>query len=273
VFWMVSRSWTSRGNQRTGDGDAPGRPWRPGDPHRTAGRRPLAQLVRLPGVEPWQAVRRLDLKVAKDKERLVALASKADVLIRELLAWQDRRNWVSTTTRECGQSPPGVLLITGYGSDGSDADRPGIDALVAARMGQQWRCAGFLEARSAGWRYRRHVARTGGSTRLLGGTRPDGPLFTGVPWVSMATFYIASLGINAAIRVRETTGGASTSTPRSFMAFSPLPSAPGSRSKIPTYPTSRHGSLTHGHPRASSKGLTGAGWHHWVPARVHPERG
>ena len=33
-----------------------------------------------------------------------------------------------------------------------------------------------------------------------------GPLFTGVPWVSMATAYIAVIGINAAIRARGITG-------------------------------------------------------------------
>ena len=38
------------------------------------------------------------------------------------------------------------------------------------------------------------------------GPTAKGPLFSGVPWVSLATFYIASVGINAAIRARGLTG-------------------------------------------------------------------
>jgi crotonobetainyl-CoA:carnitine CoA-transferase CaiB-like acyl-CoA transferase len=39
----------------------------------------------------------------------------------------------------------------------------------------------------------------------MGADRP-GPLFSGVPWPSVATAYLATLGISAALRVRETTG-------------------------------------------------------------------
>ena len=33
-----------------------------------------------------------------------------------------------------------------------------------------------------------------------------GPLFGGLPWVSLGAFYLASLGISAALRAREVTG-------------------------------------------------------------------
>ena len=86
-------------------------------------------------------------------------------------------------------------------------DRPGLDALVAARTGHQWESRGV----------------PGGTLARLAGVPPafpdlvvpddcwvaaprPGPLFSGVPWVSMASCYLATLAISAALRVREQTG-------------------------------------------------------------------
>jgi len=97
------------GNQRTGDGDAPGRPWRPvtrierpgGDPWRNSSGYRCGTVASGPAV--------LDLKVAKDKERLVALASKADVLI-ESFSPARPTNGYRLRHAECGQSRLDVLL-------------------------------------------------------------------------------------------------------------------------------------------------------------------
>ena len=94
--------------------------------------------------------------------------------------------------------------ITGYGDHGRHADRPAIDALVAARTGHQWESRGV----------------EGGTIARLAGVAPafpdletppecqvaaprPGPLFSGVPWVSLAAAYQATLAISAALRVRE----------------------------------------------------------------------
>src|SRR5690606_19844844 len=84
--------------------------------------------------------------------------------------------------------------ITAYGEDGRHADRPGYDALVAARTGHQWESRGVDGGT---------IGRLSGTGPMLpgyeappgcyvGADRP-GPLFGGVPWVSLATFYNASL--------------------------------------------------------------------------------
>jgi crotonobetainyl-CoA:carnitine CoA-transferase CaiB-like acyl-CoA transferase len=97
--------------------------------------------------------------------------------------------------------------ITGYGDHGRHSDRPAIDALVAARTGHQWESRGV----------------EGGTIARLAGAPPafpdletppecqvaaprPGPLFSGVPWVSLAAAYQATLAISAALRVREVTG-------------------------------------------------------------------
>src|SRR5206468_173540 len=84
---------------------------------------------------------------------------------------------------------------------------PAFDALVAARTGQQWESRG----------------QRGGTIARLAGHPPahpdlevpadcwvaaprEGPLFAGIPWVSMGAGYLATLAIAAALRARGRTG-------------------------------------------------------------------
>ena len=96
--------------------------------------------------------------------------------------------------------------ITGYGESGAHADRPAFDALVAARTGQQFESRGVVGTT---------IGRLSGAEVLPGYDAPEGctigaprsgPLFSGVPWISLATFYNASIAINAALVAREITG-------------------------------------------------------------------
>jgi crotonobetainyl-CoA:carnitine CoA-transferase CaiB-like acyl-CoA transferase len=168
---------------------------------------PFAQTS---GYRVWNRGKRsavLDLKNARDKDRFLTLASRADVVIESFSPGTAARLGIDYETLS-GLNPRLIYCsITAYGPDGPDADRPGLDALVAARTGQQWEIRGTPGTT---------ICRLSGSDGPLPGLEApegcwvgpdrDGPLFSGVPWASVATFYIATLGINAAIRVRETTG-------------------------------------------------------------------
>jgi crotonobetainyl-CoA:carnitine CoA-transferase CaiB-like acyl-CoA transferase len=162
------------------------------------------------GAQVWHRGKRsavLDPDDAADRDRLVALASHADVLVE---------NFAPGVAAALGLDHESLLArnprlvhcsITAYGDDGAHADRPAVDALVAARTGHQWESRGV----------------PGGTLARLAGvppTFPDlvvpddcwvaaprpGPLHSGVPWVSMAAAYLATLAISAALRVREQTG-------------------------------------------------------------------
>jgi crotonobetainyl-CoA:carnitine CoA-transferase CaiB-like acyl-CoA transferase len=162
------------------------------------------------GAQVWHRGKRsavLDPDDAADHDRIVALASHADVLV-ENLAPGDAAELGLDHESLLARNPRLVhCSITAYGDEGMHADRPAIDALVAARTGHHWESRGVPGSTL---------------TRLAGipPTFPDlvvpddcwvaaprpGPLHSGVPWVSMASAYLATLAISAALRVREQTG-------------------------------------------------------------------
>ena len=148
-----------------------------------------------------------DLDDAHERDQVVALATRADVLLVSSTAGDLVRHGLDDASLR--EHNPGLIhcSITGYGDHGRHADRPAIDALVAARTGHQWESRGV----------------DGGTIARLAGvppafpdlvTPPDcrvaaprpGPLFSGVPWVSLATAYQATLAVSAALRVRGVTG-------------------------------------------------------------------
>ena len=171
-----------------------------GDPFRT-----------LHGYKVWNRGKRsavLDLKSPEDRDRLLALAKTADVLIESYSPGTTKKLGIDYgTLREIN---PGLVYcsITGYGDEGKHADRPAYDALVAARTGHLYEIRGQTGG---------SIARLAGIEMPLAGMEPPtddmwagsprpGPLFPGVPWVSMGTAYLANLGISAALRAREVTG-------------------------------------------------------------------
>ena len=165
---------------------------------------------RLSGARVWHRGKRsafLDLSDPRDQERLRALAATADVLVENLPPNLADRIGVDAEWRRARNPRLVHCSITGYGRGTRDERRPAIDALVAARTGQQWESRGVVGGT---------IARLAGAAPAVpdvdvphgvaaGPPRP-GPLFAGVPWVSMAVAYHATLAISTALRVRARTG-------------------------------------------------------------------
>ncbi len=165
----------------------------------------------LDGYRIWQRGKRsaiLDLKSPADRDAFLALAAQADVLVESFAPGVTDRLGISFARLSALNPRLIYCSITAYGRGTKDEGRPGYDALVTARTGLQW------EAR--GW--------DGGPiNRVLGRDKsPDdfapvpesirigsdrlGPIFTATPALSVATAYLATIGISAALRVREVTG-------------------------------------------------------------------
>jgi crotonobetainyl-CoA:carnitine CoA-transferase CaiB-like acyl-CoA transferase len=163
----------------------------------------------LSGSRVWLRGKRratLDLRDESDRDVFLALARRADVVIESFRPGVADRLGVDHTTLLAANPRLVHCTITAYGETGAHADRPGYDALVAARTGQQFESRGVVGTT---------IGRLSGTEVLPGYEAPEGctvgaprpgPLFSGVPWISVATFYNASVAINAALVAREVTG-------------------------------------------------------------------
>ncbi len=162
------------------------------------------------GARVWHRGKRsafLDLKSTEDRDRLLALARTADIILESYSPGVTTRLGIDYDTLHAINPRLVYTSITAYGLDNKHSDRPGYEALVAARTGQQWESRG-VEGGT--------IARLSGIEGALPGLPvPDdcwtaakrpGPLFAGTPWASMATAYLATLATSAALRVREQTG-------------------------------------------------------------------
>ena len=133
----------------------------------------------------------LDLRDDADRERFLALARQADVLVESFAPGTTQRLGIDFDTLSALNPRLVYCSITGYGADGPDADRPGIGALVAARTGHQYEVRGTLGTT---------ISRLSGGAGIMPGVEQpesvwngpdrDGPLFSGTPWVDLGTFYI-----------------------------------------------------------------------------------
>lgn len=163
----------------------------------------------LSGTRVWLRGKRratLDLRDEADRAVFLALARRADVVIESFGPGVAAKLGIDHATLLTANPRLVHCSITGYGETGKHAHRPAYDALVAARTGQQFESRGV-----AGTTIGRlsHAAILPGyeapDGHTIGAPRP-GPLFSGVPWISLATFYNACVAINAALLAREITG-------------------------------------------------------------------
>ena len=163
----------------------------------------------LSGSRVWLRGKRratLDLTDPADRDVLLRLARQADVLIESYGPGVADDLGIGYEALSAANPRLVYCSITGYGDLSAHAERPAYDALVAARTGQQFESRGVLGTT---------IGRVSGAEVLPGYEGPEGtrvgadrsgPLFSGVPWISMATFYNASVAINAALYAREVTG-------------------------------------------------------------------
>lgn len=162
------------------------------------------------GYKVWQRGKKsavLDLKNVKDHEAFLALVKTADVLIESYAPGVADKLGIGYETLAKLNPRLVYCSITGYGRDNKHSNRPAYDALVAARTGLLWEQRGWPEGAL------NHI--TGREDPypdldvppewVQGPARP-GPVFPASYWPSLGAFFIASMGISAALRARELTG-------------------------------------------------------------------
>ena len=150
---------------------------------------------------------RVDLRTDAGRAALAALAARADVVLTSFAPGTASRLGVDHATLSEANSRLIVCELDAYGDHPDHADRPGHDALVAARTGllfdQKGRVGGAYEyvAGRPG-----PLPEFGAPAGLRRGADRDGPVLPRTPWPSVGATYLASLGIAAALRAREVTG-------------------------------------------------------------------
>ncbi len=180
-----------------------------------------AQVTRIepPGGDPlrtwsgyrvWNRGKRsaiLDLKRDADRQCLLNLARAADILVESFRPGVTERLGIGYTALHALNPRLIYCSISGYGRGNRHSDRPGYDALVAARSGLQWEQRGW-----PGTPMDHVLGRLGPNPELeppqgcVQGANREGPLFIYSPFPSIAACYLAMLGISAALRAREITG-------------------------------------------------------------------
>ena len=162
------------------------------------------------GYRVWQRGKRsarLDLRSDDGRRAFRGLVAGADVVVESFAPGTSERLGVAHST--LSEVNPRVITcsITGYGRHARHRDRPGLDALVAARTGllfdQKGRRGTAMEYING--RPGPHPEFDTPDGLVRGADRP-GPVFPRSPWPSIGATYAATLGIAAALRAREVTG-------------------------------------------------------------------
>jgi len=239
-----------------------------------------AQVTRIepPGGDPmraqagytvWNRGKRsavLDLKQAADRDVLLALVRDADVLVESFSPGVTVRLGIDYATLSALNPRLVYCSITAYGTDTRHADRPGYDALVAARIGLHWEQRGWPEGAV------NHMLGIPDpfadfevpADYLQGAPRP-GPLFVASHWPSLGACFSATTGISAALYARERTGRGQlveTSLLRGALA-----SAIGAwqRAENPEAPMFNSWILGSKSPKGHFRCADGRWIHSWVP--------
>jgi crotonobetainyl-CoA:carnitine CoA-transferase CaiB-like acyl-CoA transferase len=162
------------------------------------------------GYDVWLRGRRsveLDLHLPADRETFLALVRSADILLESFGPGVAAGLGADADTLLAVNPRLILCSISAYGRHQGLRERPGYEALVAARVGLQHEQRGHM----------------GGPVPFMNGDEPflpdldipddmppgsprPGPIFSYTPWLSMCAAYLATTGINAALLARERTG-------------------------------------------------------------------
>ena len=162
------------------------------------------------GYRVWHRGKRratLDLRTDAGRDAFLALADTADLVVESYARGVTERLGIDHATLSARNPRLITVSISAYGDHPDHADRPGYDALVAARTGllydQKGRSGTALEYISGRPGPQPELGPPPGMVR--GADRP-GPVFPRTAWPSVGATYVASLGLAAALRAREVTG-------------------------------------------------------------------
>ncbi|MDT0575201.1 CoA transferase [Croceicoccus sp. F390] len=221
------------------------------------------------GYRVWHRGKRnavLDLKDKDDHALFLRLAAEADVLVESFSPTVTER--LGIDYQALAKINPRLIYcsITAYGEGTPDQDRPGYDALVAARSGLQYEQRGWPE---------------GAVNHMLGRDDPfadveiprdnvqgadrEGPLFVSSPWPSLGAFFSASLGIAAALFARERSGRGQRVTTSLQQGAMVCASGVWQRMEDPDAEGFDTWIMNARSPKGHFQGADGAWLHNWVP--------
>ena len=159
------------------------------------------------GYTVWQRGKRsavVDLKSATGRAVFEALVADADVVVESFAPGTAQRLAVDHASLEAINPRVITCTISGYGTDNAHSERPGIDALVAARTGIV-----FDQRGRSGTPMEYILGRPGPNPEfgppdgMHRGTDRSGPIFPRSTWPSLGAALLSTLGISAALRARE----------------------------------------------------------------------
>jgi crotonobetainyl-CoA:carnitine CoA-transferase CaiB-like acyl-CoA transferase len=150
---------------------------------------------------------RIDLRSQDGLEAFRSLVAGADIVVDSFSPGTTARLGIDHDALASINPRLITCSITGYGQHETHRDRPGYDALVAARTGllyeQKGRRGTAMEF--IGGRPGPHPE-FDGPEGLVRGANREGPVFPRTTWPSVGATYFAVLGLAAALRAREVSG-------------------------------------------------------------------
>ena len=157
-----------------------------------------------PGYRVWNRGKRsavLDVREPAGREDFLALAQRADVVLDSFRPGVMERLELDHSKLAAHNPRLITCSLTAYGEGNPNSQRPGYEALVAARTGSHWaQRGGILSTGDIGMP---DVEVPEGAEQAA---RPDGPIFPASPWMSINGFYHATFAVAAALVARERTG-------------------------------------------------------------------
>ncbi len=157
-----------------------------------------------PGYRVWNRGKRsavLDLRDPTGYDAFLALVDRADVVLDTFRPGVMERLGLAPDVLRQRNHRLITCSLTAYGRGNEHSERPGYEALVAARTGSQWAQRGGIM--STGELGLPEVEIPEGAEQAA---RTEGPIFSASPWMSVNGFYHATLAIAAALVARERTG-------------------------------------------------------------------